>query len=673
LVNDKAKNSEGFRLDRFHWLEEESFGTKAWLDSQRARLVAGIEKIPSVESLVTAFFSHASVDAPVEVGGKCFYARQEPNEPQAKIYLQGQSSPDRLLLDPTENGLHPYCSASLISVSMDGNVFAYGIRLGGSDDMRVRIADSETGRILCELPDFKTWRYSLSADLRGYFYVRQEGGAYWLCAHDLTDPKNDSVLCGPVRLLNASCISAQGSINGKCVLIRLYPDGLQGTPEYRFLHRQTSTLSPSFYFSNYFSSQYNNDRFYVLTDWKAPNKRILLADDDHPFPHQWRELIPECKMPIQQLSLVGGKLLVNYVNGFSTEIRMFTPEGNFEAGIELPPEGTAGQPTGSFASRDTFFEFSSLTHPHTVFRLHIPTRKLDIWHKSAAPFCFGQLKTEKVQYLSRDGTEIPMTLTHRRDVVLGPETPVILTAYGGFGVSETARFTRRSALWIAMGGLFVKANIRGGGEFGENWHHAATRERRQNAIDDFISAAEWLVAEQYTSARRLAIVGGSNGGLLVGAALVQRPELFAAVVCFGPILDLLRYHLFQGGELGLKEYGCADNPSDLAHLQRLSPYHNVVDGVRYPAVLFISGDADTRCHPMHARKMCARLQEATVSGRPILIDYHAYRGHAGKLPLKDRIETLTTQLCFLVKELGMYVNGAGHMEPASLLRQPKAE
>jgi prolyl oligopeptidase len=554
-----------------------------------------------------------------------------------------------------------YSSATLIAVSADGEAFAYGMRNGGRDELRIFVVETATGRVRGELPDFKMSRSMLLPDLSGYLYILLTKSGWCIYRHDFESSRADRALFGPVHVPNACCLSAQASPETKLLLIRSYPDGLRGVAEYCFVDQQTKAISSRFRFEHKFFGQFFGRQFFVLTDWNAPNKRILAAETSDPSPARWREVVSEDTMPIQRFTVVGRMLFVNYTDGFSSEVRMYTRKGHLKKKLELPPNGSASTPTGTISSKNTFYEFSSLTCPHTVFRFHIQSRKQDVWHRSAVPFEFEAVKNERVWYTSSDGTCVPMTLTFRRDTVPGPAVPVMLTAYGGFGVSETPRFTQRSALWIEMGGIFAKANIRGGGEFGEEWHRAAIRDKRQKAFDDFIAAAEWLIANRYTTSRRLAAVGGSNSGLLVGAALVQRPDLFAAVICFGPILDLLRYHFFPGSEVALNEYGSADNPEEANYLRRLSPYHNVVDGVCYPAVLFVSGDADTRCHPMHARKMCARLQEATASKRPILLDYHEQRGHAGFLPLQMRVETLTQQFCFLLNELDLSLDSNGRV------------
>jgi len=655
--------------DHFTWLENECQMTAAWVCKQNELIQRTVDLSSDatvVRRSVAAYLNRDAIGVPLEASGRFFYTKRSALANQANLYAQDERGVERELLSPDAVTHDMFSSITLLDVSDDAKLFAYGVRLGGTDEMRVCVAETATGKMIGEVPHFEMEsRATLSADSSGYCYLQRNNDNEWsLHLRQFSSSHTTRPIVEHARVPDSRCVCSQGSRDGRYYAIWTYPDGLKGAVNLQFADRATGFISPVVSCPDGLYGHFLRGTYYALTTRDAARGRIVAINPLAPTFDSWRAVVPEREIPIQGFAIVGGRIFVRY-KGLASEIVVHTPEGEFLDKLDIPSDASVTTPVGTITGQYACYEVSSITHPPTIYRFHIPSRKQEVWHRSAPPFRFENINTERVWYQSLDGTRIPMTLSFSKETVVGPDTPIMLTAYGGFGMSEGSRFTSRSALWIEMGGVFAKANIRGGGEFGAEWHRAAVREKRQNAFNDFLAAADWLIASRYTTSARLAAVGGSNSGLLVGAALVQRPELFAAVVCFGPILDLLRYHLFSGSDVGLKEYGCADSPEDFEFLQRLSPYHNVKDGIGYPAVLFISGGKDTRCHPMHARKMCARLQEATSSGRPILIDYHEERGHAGLLPLHLRIDTLTRQFCFLLRELGLRIGSNGKMEPAT--------
>jgi prolyl oligopeptidase len=366
-------------------------------------------------------------------------------------------------------------------------------------------------------------------------------------------------------------------------------------------------------------------------------------------------VVPEGKSVISGLSLAGGQVFVSRLEDVQPKIQSYTPDGKLARDVVLPGIGSTSGIAGDWALDEAFFSFSSFAQPQTIYRYRVATGKPEVWARLAVPVKPDAVEVRQVFFNSKDGTRVPMFVAHRKGLSLDGKRPTLLTAYGGFNQAQLPAFSARAAFWIENGGVYALANLRGGGEYGEAWHHAGMLEKKQNVFDDFIAAAEWLIANKYASRDTLAISGGSNGGLLVGAAMTQRPELFRAVVCSYPLLDMLRYHQFFVARYWVPEYGSADDPAQFQALRAYSPYHHVQKGVRYPAVLFISGDGDTRVAPLHARKMAALMQATTGSpaDRPVLLHYDTKAGHSGGLPASKQIEDLTQEMRFLFWQLGV--------------------
>jgi len=393
----------------------------------------------------------------------------------------------------------------------------------------------------------------------------------------------------------------------------------------------------------------------AFTDWEFPKGRIVAIDLNRPARENWREVVPESQACLHGFAVSAKRLFVSYSDNATTWIEIFDITGRLQGTIPCPPLGTAHPLQGDPSSDEVFYSFTSFSQPPSVYCYHAKNGHQELWAQNRVPFDDSSVEVEQIRYASKDGTQIPMFLISQKGRRGSGPLPTFLTGYGGFGMSLTPKFTAYVTFLIEQGFLVAIANLRGGSEFGEEWHAAAKRHKRQTAFDDFIAAAERLLTEGHTAQGRIAIGGGSNAGLLVGAALTQRPDLFRAVICLGPLLDMLRYHKFDQAHFSAEEYGSAENQEDFHYLRRYSPYHQVRDGVAYPAVMLISGDADTRCNPMHARKMAARLQAATSSGHPIILDYKPTWGHMPVQPLSYRIDALTDRLAFICHELGVNV------------------
>jgi prolyl oligopeptidase len=394
-----------------------------------------------------------------------------------------------------------------------------------------------------------------------------------------------------------------------------------------------------------------NGRMLAITDLAAPNFRIVEVCRNRALDPDFRDIVPDYDTPIQNWAVIGDRIFVSYFRQLQTEANIFDFSGKRLAQVPVDATDTIRLLSNVENSDDLFFERESFTKPIEIRSFSPANSEVTIWADRRVPFDSSRFDHVQVWFRSKDGTEIPMYLVGRREVLdCGPH-PAIMTSYGGYGVAMTPQFSVFVAFLLERGCIFALPNIRGGSEFGVEWHEAAKRRKRQLAFDDFLSAAEWLIATRRTEPAKLAIFGGSNSGLLVAAAMTQRPDLFRAVLCMVPITDMVRYHLFDNAHVWKDEFGAADDPQDFAALIGYSPYHKVRDGVEFPATMIVSGDADQNCNPLHARKMTARLQVANASAHPILLDYSQHRGHSPVLPLTERIEALTDRMAFLCDQL----------------------
>lgn len=405
-----------------------------------------------------------------------------------------------------------------------------------------------------------------------------------------------------------------------------------------------------------FSGDLAGDRLYIQTDWNAPNSRVFATDLATPTRDHWREVVPQGDAAIESISVAAGKLFVNYTQDAHSLLKVFDADGSNGREIPLPTLGTAAGVGGRWESHEAFFHFTSFGDAGTIYRYTPSDRHMEVWAHVETPIKSDSFDVRQVWYTSKDGTRVPMFVVAQKNVKRDGQNPALMTAYGGFDISMSPSFSPEAAAWVENGGVFALPNLRGGGEFGENWHKAGMLANKQNVFDDFLAAAQWLIDNHYTSPSKLAITGQSNGGLLMGAALTQRPDLFRAVVCRYPLLDMLRYQDFLVARFWVPEYGEASNPAQFKYIAAYSPYQNVKEGTDYPAVLFVSGDGDTRVAPLHARKMAAMMQWATSAdnnnGRPILLSYDTKSGHSGGRPLSKQIDELADELSFFMWQLG---------------------
>jgi prolyl oligopeptidase len=648
--------------DPYRWLEDQdSPETRRWLDAQNAYTDTVLGARPGLDAItrrVAELLKIDTVNAPSERGGRFFLSRRAADQDQAILYVrEGLTGRDEVLVDPHPLSLDRTTSVNFLDIADDGSVVAYGVRSGGADEVEVKLLDVTSKRTReGGLPLGRYSGVNLSTDRTRIYYSRQTPAGPRVFEHVIgQDPAGDRVLFGdgygPEKIIGAS----------------LSPDGrwLMATVSHGSAARKTEVYvrdlsAPDRPFvaivndlDAAFAPTLVDGHLILRTNWEAPRYRVLLVDLSKPAREEWKEVVPEGEHPISAVSAAGGRLFVTSLENVQARVRVMDLTGRVLAEMRPPALGSMSAPSGRWSSNHAFFVFSSLSQPTTIYHYDVATGGQTEFARLAVPVDSASVEVKQVWYASKDGTKVPMFLAHRKGLVLDGRAPTLLTGYGGFNIAQIPSYSPRAAYWIERGGVYALPNLRGGGEFGEAWHEAGMLERKQTTFDDFIAAAEWLIANKYTAADRLAISGGSNGGLLVGAALTQRPALFRAVVCSVPLLDMVRYHQFLVARYWVPEYGSSEDPTQFRTLLAYSPYHRVVKGEKYPATLFVTGDADTRVAPLHARKMTALLQWASASERPVLLHYDTKAGHSGGLPVTKQIENLAVELHFLATELGM--------------------
>lgn len=648
-------------VDPYRWLEDqESPETRAWIGAQQAYTEGLLAALPGREAMRGRFEELLRVDAvgtPTERNGRWFFTRRGRDQELAVLLMRrGATGKDEVVVDPHLWSEDRSRSVVLLSVSEDGGLVAYGVRTGGADEVVVKFRDVDAGRDLAdELPLARYLGVAIRPDRSGVLYGRFGSEGPRIHEHRFgADPAADPVVFGegrgPGQLATVSV-----SPNGRWALFTVLHGSAASKVELwaRDLASGAAPFAIVDDLEATFTGQFAGDRLVVRTNWRAEKGRLLAIDLADPARERWTEIVPEGTASLEGFELAGGRVFAHYVEDVASRIRVFGLDGGAQGELALPGIGSAGALQGRWEGRDLVLSYSSLAEPTSLFRVDTQTLRRTVWWTSSSPVTKGAFRLEQVWYASRDGTRVPMFLLYRKGLKRDGNRPVLLYGYGGFRVSQLPRFRAEAVRWAEMGGVFVLTNLRGGSEFGEAWHQDGMLARKQNTFDDFIAAAEWMVTNGYTNASRIAISGGSNGGLLVGAAMTQRPDLFRAVICGVPLLDMLRYQRFLVARFWVPEYGSAEDPEQFRWLHAYSPYHRVTAGERYPAVLFVTGDSDTRVAPLHARKMAARLQSASGSGHPVLLLYDTKSGHSQGKPVSRVIEDETDEMMFLAWQLGM--------------------
>jgi prolyl oligopeptidase len=662
--------------DPYRWLEDDrSPETAAWVAAQNAvteRFLAAIPARAAIRRRLTALWDVERVGAPVRRGGRYFYTRNAGLEPQAALWVTDRlGSRGRLLLDPGALSKDGTVALSAWVPSEDGRLVAWAAADGGSDWQTWRVREVATGK---DLPDELRWtKFTAAAwarDGSGFWYGRYDAPAEGaeltavnkhqkLFFHRLGTAQAEDRLAFARDDQPDWSFAADVSEDGRWLLVYQF----EGTrPENRVLLRDLADpaggVAP---WLDGFDGAYavvgsDGETFYVRTDHGAPRGRLVAIDRAHPEPAAWRTLVPEGagREVMDEVGMVGDRFWMVWQVDAASRLRTYRLDGTLEREVALPALGTAAGLSARRADPEGFLAFTSFTEPTTAHRYRAATGRLEPWRAPRLRFDPSRYQAEQVFYASRDGTRIPMFLVHRRGLVRDGRAPTYLYGYGGFNVSMGPAFSPSIIAWLELGGVYAQPCLRGGGEYGREWHDAGRLERRQNVFDDVIAAAEWLVAGKVTSPSRLAIGGGSNGGLLVGAAMTQRPDLFAAALPAVGVLDMLRFHRFTIGWAWTSDYGSSETREGFETLHAYSPLHRLVPGTRYPATLVTTGDHDDRVVPAHSFKFTAALQAAQApGGPPVLARIETRGGHGAGKPTRMAIEERADQWAFLVAVLGM--------------------
>jgi len=665
-ANPVTEDIHGTTLtDPYRWLEDaKSPATRAWIGAQMKyteQYLSQVKIRPGIVSELARLERVETYSIPIERGGMYFFKKRLADENQGSIYgrrgLQGQ---DERLVDATKLSADQNTSVQINDISKDGTMLVYGIRSGGADEELVHILDVAKKQGLPDsLPSARYSGIQLSPDKQGLYYARFDPTGTLVFYHKLASPATSDELIfgksfegetlGPMQLIGAEITE-----NERYLMITV----VHGVPPKRVdiymkdLRQPDSPIRPIIHgIDSRFTPVNDGDDLYVLTDYNAPNYRVMKVQIADPQPRHWTSIVPEGKDVISGISIVGGKLFVAGLHDVVTETRIFTPDGKQAGSIAYPTLGAATNVYGREDAREGFYSFESFIIPPTIYRYDVDTGKTEVFAKPAVPFSSDQYEVKQVFYKSKDGTSVPMFISSKKGVKRDGNTPTLMSAYGGFLVPLTPAWNPEYAWWMEQGGFYAQPNLRGGGEYGETWHQAGMFEHKQKVFDDFFAAAQYLADQKYTSPQRLAIRGRSNGGLLMGAAMTQHPELFGAIWCGYPLLDMIRFQNFLVGKWWTAEYGSADNPDQFPYLLKYSPYQNVKRGTRFPAIMFNTGDSDTRVDPLHARKMTALVQADNAGDRPILLHYQTISGHSAGVSITQAITDTADELAFLWNEV----------------------
>ena len=670
------ENIHGHKItDPYRWLEDANSPETQEFDRQELSYTRGIlDPLPGREQTrqrLTKLLSIGTLGAPQVAGRYYFYNRREESQNHSVLLVrEGLQGKDRALVDVNQMAADGTVALDWWAPSEDGKYVAYGTSSSGSEESTLRIIETATGKLLPDTIDRAryanvTWK----KDNSGFYFGRtpkkgdvpagQEVYHIKIFYHALgSDPAKDLLIFG--EHLGAQDVpGAQLADDDDRWLLISVAKGWTRTDLYvQDLQSGTAPAEVTTGKEFSYSGEIFQGKLYILTNEDAPRFRLFSVELANPKRENWKEIIPQSDSVFQNFAVLGRRLFTVYQERVSSRLKMFELNGKFAGEIQLPAIGSISGLGGKWDHNEAFFTFQSFTVPPSIYQLNLSSRETSLWDKvEASGIDPSAYEVNQVWYPSKDGTQIPMFVFYKKGVQLNGKNPTLLTGYGGFNQSLTPNFSGGRYLWLEHGGVYAVANLRGGSEFGEDWHRAGMLDKKQNVFDDFIAAAEYLISAKYTDKNHLAIQGGSNGGLLVAAAFTQRPDLFRAVVCQVPLLDMLRYQNFQIAKLWIPEYGTADDAKQFEWLYAYSPYHHVKAGVEYPSVLFTTAESDTRVDPMHAKKMTARLQAEAANGRsrerPILLRIESKAGHGIGKPVTKQIEEGTDVYSFLFWQLGI--------------------
>ena len=669
---DQVDDYHGVKIeDPYRWLEElDTDETRAWVEAENkltASVLSQVSERDAIGERLTKLWDFARYGIPHQRGGRYFFSKNDGLQNQAVIYwATSLDAEPKILLDPNKLSADGTVAISDYEISDNGQLMAYGVSTAGSDWEEWRVRDVESAE---DQPDVLKWvKFSSAAwmpDSTGFYYSRYDepseetklvGANYFqkVYYHRLGTPQSEDRLIYDRPDQKEWGFHASPTEDGQYLIISVR----RGTdPKNAFFYRPLKDADGKFIeLLPDFDAQYQflgneGSLFWFKTDLDAPRNCVIAIDVEKPERAEWRELIPQSDALLQHASAVGDLFLLTYLKDAHSEVKRFDLQGKWQSDIALPGLGTASGFGGRREDRETFYAFTSYTTPGTIYRYDLASGKTELFRRPDVDFDPTKYETKQVFYTSRDGTRVPMFISSKKGLKLDGQNPTLLYGYGGFNISLTPSFSVTNLVWMEMGGVLAIPNLRGGGEYGREWHEAGTKLRKQNVFDDFIAAAEWLISEKYTSSSKLAISGRSNGGLLVGACLTQRPDLFGAALPGVGVMDMLRFHKFTIGWAWMSDYGSADNADEFAALRAYSPLHNVKPSTHYPPTLVTTADHDDRVVPGHSYKFAAALQAAQGGPAPVLIRIETRAGHGAGKPTTKIIEDATDQLAFLVYAL----------------------
>ncbi len=662
--------------DPYRWLEDpDSEATEAWVEAQNKLTFGYLDKIgerSAIASRIEELWNYEKFSIPFREGARYFYFKNDGLQNQSVLYtLKTLEDEPKVLLDPNSLSEDGTVALSGLSLSWDGKLMAYGLSTGGSEWIEWKVRNVETGE---DFEDLVQWvkfsGTSWTKDNRGFFYSRY-------------DEPNEATKLEEINYFQKLYYHRLGTPQSEDSLIYHRPDekewGFDGkvTEDGRYLiigvWRGTERKKLLFYrdledeggevkeLIGEFEASYSfvsNDGsiFWLATDLDAPKSRLIAIDINKPEKEHWQEIIPEAEETLEGVSLIGHRFVLSYLKDAHSVIKICNLDGSFLREVALPGIGSVAGFAGKREDKETFYSFTSFSNPTTIYRYNLERVESEIFRQPQLGFNPNDYETKQVFYASKDGTKVPMFVTAKKGIELNGNNPTYLYGYGGFNISLTPSFSIANLVWMEMGGIYAMANLRGGGEYGEEWHQSGMKLQKQNVFDDFIAAGEWLIENNYTSAAKLAIGGASNGGLLVGACMTQRPDLFAAALPAVGVMDMLRFHQFTIGWAWCSEYGKPENEEEFKVLLSYSPLHNLTVGTAYPATLITTAERDDRVVPAHSFKFAAALQAAHEGEKPVLIRIETKAGHGAGKPTTKIIAEIADKWAFLVSNLGIVLS-----------------
>jgi prolyl oligopeptidase len=673
---DQVDDYHGVKVaDPYRWLEDtDSADTHAWVEAENKLTFSYLDQIPyraAIRERMTKLWNYERFTAPELEGGHYFFQHNNGLQNQNVLLVADSLNAEpRVLLDPNTLSSDGTVALSGTAITDDGKLMAYGTTASGSDWQEWHVRDVDSGK---DLPDLIKWvkfsGASWTKDNKGFFYSRYD------------EPKSDTAL-RDANYFQKLYYHRLGAEQAEDKLIYERPDNKellfngavsddghyliisvqQGTsPKNRLYYKDlTQPDSQVVKLLDNFDAQYNfvdnnGPVFWIHTDLDAPRGRMIAIDTSHPERANWRTIVQQTTDKLQSASLVDNRFLLSYLKDARTEVRAYDLNGKFIRNVDLPGIGSAGGFGGKRKDKETFYSFTSFISPTTIYRYDPETEKSSVFREPKVDFDAAKYETKQVFYNSKDGTRVPMFLTYKKGLKLNGQNPTLLYAYGGFDISLTPAFSVPTIVWLEMGGIYAQPNLRGGGEYGEDWHLAGTKSKKQNVFDDFIAAAEWLIANKYTSTPKLAIRGASNGGLLIGACLTQRPDLFGATLPLVGVMDMLRFQKFTIGWAWTSDYGSSDKADDFKALYAYSPLQNLKPGTKYPPTLIATADHDDRVMPAHSFKFAATMQADQAGPAPVLIRVETKAGHGAGKPISKIIDETADEWAFVAHNLNMNV------------------